>query len=130
MLPIFPSDHLTLFPNPRLTKLFQYIFFSDLRKDFVTPPYTQQIQLGSQAQLRCHPPKGNPAARVIHWAKNGVEIDPASQTNFIQSADGHLIIIQAKMENAGNYTCVASNDVLTRRSPSATITIYGKQIQS
>ena len=86
--------------------------------------------MGSQAQLRCHPPKGNPAARVIHWAKNGVEIDPASQTNFIQSADGHLIIIQAKMENAGNYTCVASNDVLTRRSPSATITIYGKQIQN
>ena len=31
------------------------------------------------------------------------------------------------MENAGNYTCVASNDVLTRRSPTATITIYGKK---
>ena len=100
------------------------IFLSVLRKDFVTPPYSQQIQLGSQAQLRCHPPKGNPAARVIHWEKNGVEInDP----NFIQSADGHLIIVQAKMENAGNYTCVASNDVLTRRSPTATITIYGKK---
>ena len=115
-------------PNPRLKYNISIFFLSVLRKDFVTPPYTQQIQLGSQAQLRCHPPKGNPAARVIHWAKNGVEIDPASQTNFIQSADGHLIIIQAKMENAGNYTCVASNDVLTRRSPSATITIYGKQI--
>ncbi len=94
-----------------------------LRKDFVTPPYAQQIELGSQAQLRCHPPKGNPAARVLHWTKNGAEIqDP----NFIQSTDGHLIIVQARMEDAGNYTCVASNDVLTRQSPIAVINIYGK----
>ena len=107
------------------TSLTIFVSLTVLRKDFVTPPYSQQIQLGSQAQLRCHPPKGNPAARVIHWEKNGAEIKE-SETNFIQSADGHLIIVQAKMENAGNYTCVASNDVLTRRSPSATITIYGK----
>ena len=99
------------------------IFLSVLRKDFVTPPYSQQIQLGSQAQLRCHPPKGNPAARVIHWEKNGVKINDA---NFIQSSDGHLIIVQANMKSAGNYTCVASNDVITRRSTPATITIYGK----
>ena len=96
---------------------------SVLRKDFDTPPYSQQIELGSQAQMRCHPPKGNPAPRVIHWLKNGVEINDA---NFIQSADGSLIIVQARMEDAGNFTCVASNDVLTRQSPTAIITIYGK----
>jgi len=94
-----------------------------LRKDFDTPPYSQQIELGSQAQLRCHPPKGSPAARVIGWQKNGVDInDP----NFIASTDGHLILIQARMEDAGNYTCLASNDVLTRSSPPAQLTVYGK----
>lgn len=30
------------------------------------------------------------------------------------------------MEDAGNFTCVASNDVLTRFSPTAVIKIYGK----
>ena len=97
--------------------------FPVLRKNFDTPPYSQQIELSSQAQLRCHPPTGNPAARVIHWLKDGAVID---NSNFIQSSDGHLIIVQARMQDAGNYTCVASNDVLTRQSPSATITIYGK----
>ena len=79
--------------------------------------------MGSQAQLRCHPPKGNPEPRVMYWEKNAVKVNDA---NFIQSSDGHLIIVQAKMESAGNYSCVASNDVITRRSPPATITIYGK----
>ena len=100
-----------------------YFSTADLRKDFDTPPYSQQIELGSQAQLRCHPPKGSPAARVIGWQKNGVDInDP----NFIASTDGHLILIQARMEDAGNYTCLASNDVLTRSSPPAQLTVYGK----
>ena len=98
-------------------------FFSVLRRDFDTPPYSQQIELGKQAQLRCHPPKGSPPPRVIAWLKNGVKI---ADKNFIQSATGNLLIIQARMEDSGNYTCVVSNDVLTRKSPVAVLTIYGK----
>ena len=98
-------------------------FFSVLRRDFDTPPYSQQIERGKQAQLRCHPPKGSPPPRVIAWLKNGVKI---ADKNFIQSATGNLLIIQARMEDSGNYTCVVSNDVLTRRSPVAVLTIYGK----
>jgi hypothetical protein len=67
----------------------------DLRKEFDTPPYSQQIQLGGQAELRCHPPKGNPEAKVTHWLKNGAKIE--NDPNFIQSAEGHLLILQVSV---------------------------------
>ena len=116
----------TLAVTTRLYTSFFLFLISVLRKDFDTPPYSQQIELGKQAELRCHPPKGNPPPRVIHWLKDGVEIKPKTETNFIQSATGNLLIIQARMEDSGNYTCVVSNDVLTRNSPEAVVTIYGK----
>lgn len=102
-------------------------YFPDLRRDFDTPPYSQQIQVGGQAELRCHPPKGEPEARVTKWLKDGVPIDTGSDANFIQSAAGHLLINQARMADTANYTCVASNGPLERLSPVATVTVYGKE---
>jgi hypothetical protein len=100
--------------------------FSDLRSSFETPPYSQQIQLGSQAVLRCHPPKGVPEASVAEWLKDGAMVDQTTDPNFIHSSDGHLLIIQARMEDSANYTCVARNSAgLERISPSATIKVYG-----
>ena len=63
-----------------------------MRKEFVTPPYSSHIQVGSQAELRCHPPKGHPTPRVIAWLKNGVPIDTGSDTNFIISSTGNVDI--------------------------------------
>ena len=37
---------------------------------------------------------------------------------------GHLLIQQARMKDAANYTCVASNGVITRKSQEAEVTIY------
>ena len=102
-------------------------WFADLRREFATPPYSSQIQVGGQAELRCHPPRGEPPARVDHWLKDGLVIDPASDSNFIQSHAGHLLILQARMADTANYTCVATNDALVRKSPAATLTVYGKK---
>lgn len=104
-----------------------YTFFQlDLKRDFETPPYSQQIEVGRQAMLRCHPPRGEPEARVTHWLKNGQVVDPDLDSNFIQSATGHLLIQQARMSDSANYTCVASNDVIERISPPAVIGVYGE----
>ena len=84
--------------------------FPDLRRDFDTPPYAQLIEQGRQGELRCHPPKGSPPARVSHWTRDGRRIDPATDPNFIQSSSGSLLILQARMEDTANYTCVATND--------------------
>ena len=101
------------------------MIFADLRREFETPPYDQHIQVGGQAELRCHPPRGEPEAVVTHWLKDGAPI--SDDPNFIQSAAGHLLVLQARMEDSANYTCVASNSALERQSPPAEITVYGKQ---
>ena len=79
-----------------------------LNKEFEVPPYSQSVTLGSQVELRCHPPNGQPVPR-IYWMKNKMEILVERDTNFLQSADGHLIIVQVRPEDVGNYTCVAEN---------------------
>lgn len=101
-----------------------------LRREFETPPYSQQLQEGRQAELRCYPPRGQPEARVTHWLKNGVVIDSSKDSNFIQSSSGHLLIHQARLEDSANYTCVASNGVIERKSKPATVTVYGKSRSS
>lgn len=73
-----------------------FFLFKDLKKEFSTPPYSQPIKLGSQTELICHPPKGSPEAKVSYWLKDGQKIDTSQDKNFIQSATGNLIIIQAR----------------------------------
>ena len=99
---------------------------ADLRREFETPPYDQLIEVGGQGELRCHPPRGQPEAVVTHWLKDGAPI-AHGDSNFIQSAAGHLLILQARMEDSANYTCVASNSALQRLSPAAEVTVFGKR---
>lgn len=62
------------------------------------------------------------------WRKDGAEVDRTRDPNFIQTSDGHLLIQQARMEDAANYTCVAANAAgLERVSPPARVTVYGKR---
>ena len=102
------------------------VFVSVLRKDFETPPYSKHIEVGGQAELRCHPPRGHPTPTVSKWLRNGAAIDTASDSNFIVSSTGHLLILQARLEDTANYSCVASNIARSRTSDSALVTVYGK----
>ena len=63
---------------------------------------------------------------MTHWLKDGAPI-AHGDSNFIQSAAGHLLILQARMEDSANYTCVASNSALERLSPAAEVTVFGKR---
>jgi hypothetical protein len=44
-----------------------FALISDLRKEFEVPPYSQKVELGSQIELRCHPPDGKPKPRVSRF---------------------------------------------------------------
>ena len=106
------------------------------------PPYSQSVTLGKQVELRCHPPKGKPKPRVIkqlsnqlhllflqiYWMKNKMEIQPERDSNYLQSADGHLIIVQVGLKDMGNYSCVAENLVNRRVSTAAKLDIVGERI--
>ncbi len=100
-------------------------FFPDLRKQFEVPPYSQQVAKGGQVEVRCHPPRGKPPPKV-YWLQNGRKIDPNLDKNFLVTAEGHLIVVAARLTDSANYSCVAENIANTRTSDSAAITVYGK----
>ena len=116
------------------------IVVPDLNKEFEVPPYSQSVELGSQVEMRCHPPSGQPQPRVsrppppsedladnvcpqISWLKNGMELVAGREKNFLQAADGHLIIVQVRQEDVANYSCVAENLVNRRVSQPARLEV-------
>lgn len=52
-----------------------------------------------------------------------------SSTIFILNYDlGHLLVLQAELNNTGNYSCIAANIVRQRISDPALLTVYSKFI--
>lgn len=99
------------------------ITYAYLRKQFETPPYSQQVAVGSSVQMRCLPPKGKPTP-TIYWLKGDRRIDPDKDKNFLLSGDNHLIVVSAQTGDSGNYTCAAENIASTRYSDPATLTVF------
>ena len=55
------------------------VLLPDLRKEFEVPPYSQSVELGSQIELRCHPPQGKPKPRVSNcWANVQLQVHVGS----------------------------------------------------
>jgi hypothetical protein len=63
----------------------------------------------------------------IYWIRDRVEVQPERDANFLQASDGHLIIVQTREKDKGNYTCVAENVANTRMSPVARLTVVGER---
>lgn len=94
-----------------------------MKKTFEQSPYSVNVEMDHQTQLRCLPPQGVPPPRV-YWLKNGAILEPDS--NIIISSEGHLIISEARFQDTANYTCVAENIANTRFSDSALLKVIGK----
>ena len=56
------STNLTISPCQAMLN----IIVSVLNKEFEVPPYSQSVELGSQVEMRCHPPSGQPKPKVSH----------------------------------------------------------------
>ncbi|XP_046664973.1 netrin receptor UNC5C-like isoform X2 [Homalodisca vitripennis] len=92
-----------------------------LKKQFDSPPYSQNVEMDHQAELRCHAPPGVPPPQ-IYWLRNGLPLE--TDTNVIVSSEGHLLISQARLQDTANYTCVAENIAAKRISDPALLTVY------
>lgn len=63
--------------------------------------------------------------------RNGVVVEPKKEgSNLIVSSEGHLLVVQARLADMGNYTCVAENVAGKRVSDTAVLTVLGKSIFS
>jgi len=61
----------------------------------------------------------------MFWLKNGDLVDTSHDINFIISNEGNLIISQARLADAANYTCGAQNIANRRLSEPALLTVFG-----
>lgn len=100
-----------------------FFFVLDLKKNFEQSPYSVNVEMEHQTQLRCIPPQGIPPPKV-YWLKNGAVLEPDS--NIIISSEGHLIFSEARFQDTANYTCVAENLANKRFSDSALLKVIGK----
>ncbi|EEB14016.1 netrin receptor unc5, putative [Pediculus humanus corporis] len=96
----------------------------DLKKNFEQSPYSVNVEMEHQTQLRCIPPQGIPPPKV-YWLKNGAVLEPDS--NIIISSEGHLIFSEARFQDTANYTCVAENLANKRFSDSALLKVIGRE---
>lgn len=102
---------------------YNFLFFSDLKKQFEVNPTSTRVEVGHRTELRCVPPVGLPPPR-IYWLRGGQPLQ--TDTSIIVSTEGHLLISQARTQDTGNYTCVAENIAAKRMANPALITVYGK----
>ena len=98
-----------------------------MEEDFLTEPMDEVSYEGDTVEMRCDPPKGEPSA-TVYWLKDGNEIDTSRDSSRFQlSNDFSLLILLAKREDAGNYVCVAFNQIEKRFSKPAKLTLLGER---
>ncbi|KAG8226080.1 hypothetical protein J437_LFUL006387 [Ladona fulva] len=89
---------------------------------FVPPTLEEGVDIETEYSVKVHsfiaitcPVTGKPDPE-IRWFKDSEEIDEDFVNMFQISQDRkRLIIMQAELENSGEYTCVAINDAGTRK---------------
>ena len=85
------------------------------------------MELERQIELRCLAPEGIPPPDVT-WLRNGVPVEPKKEgSNLTVSSKRHLLVVQARLADVGNYTCVSENVAGKRLSDTAVLTVFGKQ---
>ena len=107
--------------------VFFYFKIAVVRKHITKNPYSKSVELERQIELRCLAPEGIPPPDVT-WLRNGVGVEPKKEgSNLIVSSEGHLLVVQARLADVGNYTCVSENVAGKRLSDTAVLTVFGKQ---
>jgi len=92
------------------------------KTEFSEEPYDKNEQVGQSVELVCVPPDGLPAPK-ISWLKDG-NLIPTDGTNTLINYNGNLIIRAARLQDSGEYVCMAQNMIDTRRSRPAKLDVY------
>uniref|UniRef100_A0A1I8JDI1 Ig-like domain-containing protein n=2 Tax=Macrostomum lignano TaxID=282301 RepID=A0A1I8JDI1_9PLAT len=97
---------------------------------FQFDPMPRSVPLdASEVTLSCTPPKGSPKPKV-KWLKDGKPLDVRSQSDRITiDHQAQLIIRPLRLDDRGNYSCLAEIPGLTLASGSAELNIYGNLLR-
>jgi Immunoglobulin I-set domain len=87
--------------------------FVDIERNFIMSPPSARVEPGFSLEIKCTLPSATPPA-VRSWLKNGQKVEQSSQVTITN--DGKLIIHSAKVQDSGNYSCVAKNIVARKIS--------------
>ena len=107
-----------------------YSFFvSDFAPTFKKNPISPNTYAARSGErtIVCNP-ESAPRATLV-WKKNGRLLNPSSESSarVRQLANGNLHISNVRMEDQGNYTCEASNNLGTVES-SGNLTVLGEEL--
>ncbi|XP_076471483.1 uncharacterized protein LOC143301237 [Babylonia areolata] len=103
------------------------IFLSFLNNDFKLQPEDVTAQVGTSATLMCGAPEGDPTPEV-HWAFEGIRLDPESDGRYTVSEEGYLTISGVDYSDEGRYHCEAENPMGVRQSSSARLTVSDEPV--
>jgi len=93
-----------------------------LRRNFEQEPTGGNVVIGNEFKLLCAPPVGQPLA-AVEWLRNDVIVQSGPGSNYFVTQEGNLIVQAQKIEDSGNYTCVAKNLAGKRRSHTAVVNV-------
>ncbi|XP_071510743.1 contactin-2-like [Diadema antillarum] len=91
-----------------------------------TPPENTKINVGESATLQCSARSDDVLELRYVWEFNGVQIEMVQNERFSmpERENGNLRIQDAKLHDAGEYTCIAMT-IADRDSRTATVSIAG-----
>lgn len=94
-----------------------------MEDEFQNEPMDEIAYIGDTVEMRCDPPKGEPAASV-YWLKNNQELNTNSDSSrYKLSNDFSLLILVTMPIDADTYVCVATNQYEKRFSKPAKLTL-------
>ncbi|XP_038047943.1 roundabout homolog 1-like isoform X2 [Patiria miniata] len=92
-----------------------------IKDDFRREPVSTEAEAGEPVVLECQPPRGYPEPTVT-WSKDGEDvIVDGDRVKVLQ--DGNLMISQSRASDAGSYVCTASNQMGSRSTEPAHLTV-------
>ncbi|XP_021701482.1 netrin receptor unc-5 [Aedes aegypti] len=93
-----------------------------LKKNFVLPAPKLRAEAGTKLEIKCTAPKGYPKPQIT-WLKNNFTLTGSSPL-LTFSSEGNILISAVKLQDIGNYTCVAENIAGKRTSEPIELIVY------
>ncbi|XP_055637390.1 netrin receptor unc-5-like [Toxorhynchites rutilus septentrionalis] len=92
-----------------------------LKKNFILPSTKVRSEAGTKLEIGCTAPKGYPKPQIT-WLKNNFSLTSSPLLSF--NSEGNIVLSSVRLQDIGNYTCVAENIAGKRTSEPIELVVY------